>query len=354
MNCETDFEVRMRIVECVPNFSEGRNRKIIESIAEAIRCVPGAVLLDASAGSDANRTVYSYAGGPRAVLAAAFAAVEAGTALIDMSAHRGAHPRLGACDVFPFVPVSGVSMESCAGLARRLGERVGKELAIPVYLYAEAARVPERRNLERIREGEYERLRQKLADPTWRPDYGPAEYTERVKKSGALVTGAREFLIAYNVNLDTSDRETAARIAGRIREKGTTVLDENGRKVRVPGELKSCKAIGWYVEAYGRAQVSVNLTDFRKTNMHHVFEAVKSRARAAGVRVTGSELVGLVPRDALLKSGRYYWEKSGQRGSPEEDRLIGVAIEALGLDDVAPFIPEDRVVEYRIRRELCT
>jgi glutamate formiminotransferase/formiminotetrahydrofolate cyclodeaminase len=346
----------MRIVECVPNFSEGRDKKVIESIAEAISRVSGAVLLDVNAGEDTNRTVYSYAGGPGAVLEAAFAAVEAGTALIDMSAHRGSHPRLGACDVFPFVPVTGVSIQACAGLARRLGERVGNELSIPVYLYAEAARVPERRNLERIRQGEYEGLRQKLADPAWRPDYGPAEYTRRVKKSGAMVTGAREFLIAYNVNLDTADREIAVRtaglIAGLIREKGTTVRDRNGSKVRVPGKLKSCKAIGWYVEEYGRAQVSVNLTHFRTTNMHHVYESVKAAAREAGVRVTGSELVGLVPRDALLESGRYYWEKGGRTGAPDEGRLIRAAIEALGLDDVAPFIPEDRVIEYRIRREM--
>jgi glutamate formiminotransferase/formiminotetrahydrofolate cyclodeaminase len=342
----------MKTVECVPNFSEGQNRSIIERIADSIRSVRGVALLDVSAGVDTNRTVYTFAGAPEDVLDAAWLAVEEGCTLIDMSAHRGHHPRLGACDVCPFVPVSEVSMDDCAALARALGERAGRELAIPVYLYGESARLPERRNLENIRAGEYEGLREKVMDPAWVPDYGPAEYSERVRKSGALVTGAREFLIAYNVNLATGDKTIAMRIAREIRERGYVGRWEAGQEERVNGLLKFCKAIGWFVEEYGQAQVSINLTNFRITNMHHAYEAVKERAARLGVSVTGSEVVGLLPKKALVESGLFYWTEYRKGANPGEKRLIQTAIQALGLNDLSPFVPEERVIEYRIEQEM--
>jgi len=366
----------MRIVECVPNFSEGRNREVIGRIADAIRCVQGAILLDVSQGFDTNRTVYTFAGTSDDVLAAAYSAVETGLQLIDMSTHRGAHPRLGACDVCPFVPVTGVNMDDCIALAHALGERVGHKLNIPVYLYAEAARVPERKALESIRAGEYEGLEAKLRDPGWRPDYGTAQYTERVKRSGALITGAREFLIAYNVNLNTQDRSVAARIAGEIREGrkkegeergragAASEREEDGPKI-LSGEktgessesygerskrLRFCKAIGWYVAEYGKAQVSMNLTNYRVTNMHHVFEAVKEHARELSVEVTGSEIVGLVPKAALIESGMFYLGET-HGGEKDEKRIIDAALESLRLSDVAPFHPQEKVVEYRIEKK---
>ena len=342
----------MRTVESVPNFSEGRNRSIIERIADSIRSVRGAALLDVSSGADTNRTVYTFAGAPDDVLEAAWHSIKEGCALIDMSSHRGHHPRIGACDVCPFVPVSGVSMDDCTALARALGERVGRELAIPVYLYGEAAQTAERRNLENIRAGEYEGLSEKLTDPAWIPDYGPAEYSARVMKSGALITGAREFLIAYNINLATRDTSIAVRIARAIRERGYTRRGRSGQKERVKGLLKFCKAIGWYVEEYGQSQVSVNLTNFRITNMHHAYEAVKERAAELGVEVTGSEAVGLLPKKALVDSGLFYWNEYRKRGNPGEKRLIQTAIQVLGLNDLSPFISEKKVIEYRIGQEM--
>jgi glutamate formiminotransferase/formiminotetrahydrofolate cyclodeaminase len=346
----------MKIVECVPNFSVGRDGEVIGRIADAIRGVQGALLLDVSPGIDTNRTVYTFAGEPSAVLTAACSAVETGLQLIDMSTHSGTHPRLGACDVCPFVPVSGVNMDDCIALACALGERVGHKLHIPVYLYAEAAKVHERRALERIRAGEYEGLEAKLRDPGWRPDYGPAEYTERVRRSGALITGAREFLIAYNVNLNTQDRSVAARLAGEIREKGESEAERRGRTGGWSGSvnaglkrLRFCRAIGWYIAEYGKAQVSMNLTNYRVTNMHHAFETVRERALGAGVEVTGSEIVGLVPKAAIIESGMFYLgEKHG--GTIDEERIIEVAVESLGLNDVVSFRPQEKVVEYCIKR----
>lgn len=338
----------MKVVECVPNFSEGRDEEAIQSIAEAITSVAGVRLLDMSSGYDTNRTVYTFAGDKKPVLDAAYRAVERGSELIDMARHSGTHPRMGACDVCPFVPVSDVRMEECADLARRLGKRVGDSLLIPVYLYGYAATDPQKRELEAIRSGEYEGLCQKLNNPHWQPDFGPAECTDRVIKSGALITGAREFLIAYNLNLDTKDRDTAQRIAETIREKGRVVTDKKGREIRIPGKLKSCKAIGWYVEQYGKAQVSINLTNYRETNLHQVFEAAREEASRAGVQITGSEIVGLIPKEAITASGLYYLHKKGLSSDRSERELIEAAVQLLGLDELEPFIPERKIIEYRI------
>lgn len=339
----------MKIVECVPNFSEGRDREIINRISESIRSVAGVELLDVDAGYDTNRTVFTFAGEPGAVFSAAFNAIKEGSGLIDMSVHKGAHPRMGACDVCPFVPVAGISMEECIELALVLGEKVGAELNIPVYLYENAAKFPERKNLAKIRSGGYEALEEKLKRPEWKPDFGPSAYNERVKRSGATVIGARRFLIAYNININSKDKRPASRIAGEIRERGKTVKDEKGKTVRIPGKLKQCKAIGWYVDDYKRAQVSVNLTDYRITGMHHAFEAAVEAADGAGVRITGSEIVGLVPKQALIDAGLYYIKK--QRGSTacSEKEIIETAAASLGLDEVAPFDPHEKIIEYRIR-----
>ena len=339
----------MKIVECVPNFSEGRDREIINRISESIRSVAGVELLDVDAGYDTNRTVFTFAGEPGAVFSAAFNTIKEGSGLIDMSVHKGAHPRMGACDVCPFVPVAGISMEECIELALVLGEKVGAELNIPVYLYENAAKSPERKNLAKIRSGGYEGLEEKLKRPEWKPDFGPSAYNERVKRSGATVIGARRFLIAYNININSKDKRPASRIAGEIRERGKTVKDENGKTVRIPGKLKHCKAIGWYVDDYKRAQVSVNLTDYSITGMHHAFEAAVEAADGAGVRITGSEIVGLVPKQALIDAGLYYIKK--QRGSTacSEKEIIETAAASLGLDEVAPFDPHEKIIEYRIR-----
>lgn len=339
----------MKIVECVPNFSEGKNSKIIKRISEAISSIAGAELLDVDAGFDTNRTVFTFAGEPGAVFSAAFNAIKEGVGLIDMSVHKGAHPRMGACDVCPFVPVSGISMAECVELSLALGEKVGAELNIPVYLYEHAARSPERKNLANIRSGEYEALEEKLKRPEWKPDFGPYAYNEQVKRSGAAVIGAREVLIAYNININSKDKKLASRIAGEIRERGKTVKDVNGNTVRAPGKLKHCRAIGWYVDDYKRAQVSVNLTDYHITGMHHAFDAAVEAAAGAGVRITGSEIVGLVPEQALIEAGLYYIKK--QRGSTacSEKEIIETAAASLGLGEVAPFDPREKIIEYRIR-----
>ncbi len=329
----------MKTVECVPNFSEGRDQAVINRISDAIRAIRAVTLLDVSSGFDTNRSVFTFAGGPDAVFEAAFAAIEQGRELIDMSRHRGTHPRIGACDVCPLVPVHGIDMDECVTLARRLGERIGSSLKIPVYLYGHAATRPERAELSAIRVGGYERLREKLKDPLWRPDYGPTQYTELVKRSGATVVGAREVLIAYNINLNTDDIETARRIAERIREKGRVVIDKRGNRVHIPGRLRFCMAIGWYVERYRKAQVSVNLTNYTITNMHHAFEAAAAEADGLHVRVTGSEIVGLVPKEAVLKSGLYFLQKKGKSQNLPESEVIRAAVDGLGLSELGKFVP---------------
>lgn len=336
------------IVECVPNFSEGRNAETIGMIGAAVRGVSGATLLSVEPDRDYNRTVVTFVGTPEAVVEAAFSATRTAAARIDMRTHTGEHPRIGATDVVPFVPVAGVSMEECVGLARRYGERVGTELGIPVYLYEEAATRPERRNLASIRKGEYEGLAEKLRDPAWVPDFGPAVMHEG---AGATVTGARFFLIAYNVNLSTADPAVAQEIALRIRESGrvkkgpdgTPVLDAQGRKVNVPGTLRAVKAMGVVLEAHNIAQVSINLVNYTVTPPHVAFEEVKRQAATLGVGVTGSEIVGLTPLEALRMAGAHF-----APGETAEAALVAAAVEHLGLSQLERFDPSKKIIEYQL------
>ena len=337
-----------RIVECVPNFSEGRDIKTINAIAGAITNVSGVKFISAEPDKDYNRTVVTFIGDPAAVVEAAYAATRKASELIDMTRHTGEHPRLGATDVVPFVPLQGVTMQDCVRLAQEYGKRVGEELNIPIYLYEEAATKPERRNLSTIRKGEYEGLAGKLQDPEWNPDFGPAKFNA---KSGATVTGARMFLLAYNVNLNTSDTKIANEIALRIREsgrlkkdaEGNPVLDAKGKKVSIPGSLKSVKAMGVLLEAHNIAQVSINLTNFHVTPPHVAFEEVKKEAATLGVEVTGSELIGLSPLEAMLMAGRFY--------SPHttgELELLSIADERLGLSQLDRFDPKKKIIEYQL------
>ncbi|HOC42082.1 MAG TPA: glutamate formimidoyltransferase [Thermoanaerobaculales bacterium] len=332
----------MRIVECVPNISEGRRKDVYDAIAEAAAAVPGVRLLDVDPGQETNRTVITFVGDPEAVLEGAFQLVSASYELIDMRDHHGAHARMGATDVVPFVPVSGVSMEDCIELAHRLGRRIGGELRVPVYLYEHAATRPERSSLAAIRKGEYEALPKKLQDPEFAPDYGPAEF---VPKFGATVIGARKFLVAYNVNLNATDKRWANRVAFDVREKGRTVVGADGRKVEQPGMLKAVRGVGWYIPEYGCAQVSLNLIDLDTTPLHAAFDACEDSARARGIRVTGSELVGLVPKRSMVDAGRHYLRRMERSpGAPISD-LVQVAIRTLGLNDVAPFVAEEKIIE---------
>jgi len=334
----------MKLIECVPNFSEGRDRAVIDAIAAEITATQGAVLLDVDPGAATNRTVVTFIGGPEAVEEAAFRAIKQAAATIDMTRHRGEHPRLGATDVCPFVPVAGATMEDCVAIARRLGKRVGEELGIPVYLYEAAATRPERRSLADIRNGEYEALPEKLKDAAFAPDFGPTRFNPR---SGATVIGAREFLIAYNVNLNTRDKKLANAIAGAIREAGRLKRGAGGATVNVPGLFKECRAVGWYIEEFGRAQVSINLTNYRVTPLHEVFDAVCLEAAKLGLRVTGSELVGLIPREALLAAGDHYLAKQGKTNGVPENERVHTAVLSLGLSELAEFEPNRKVIEYR-------
>ena len=346
----------MKLVECVPNISEGRRPEIYDAVAAAAAAVPGVTLLNIDPGVETNRTVITFVGEPEPVLEAAFHLIRKGIELIDMSSHRGAHPRIGAVDVVPFVPVSEMTMDDAAHLARRLGERVGAELKIPVYLYEFAASAPHRRNLADIREGEYEGLAKKIAHHDWRPDFGPAEFLPRC---GAVVIGARKFLVAYNVNLNTTDKRLATRVAFDIRERGrmkrdaegNPVVDAKGEAIWEPGLLKSVKAVGWTIPEFGCAQVSINLTDLDVTPLHVVFDTAVERARERGMRVTGSEIVGLVPRSVLLDAGRHYLAKMGRPTGVPEAALVNVAVRTLGLSEVKTFDPKERVIEYRLASE---
>lgn len=343
----------MKLVECVPNFSEGRNMDVIHKITGAMDEVDSVTVLDVDPGADTNRTVVTLVGPPDAVIEAAFRGIRCASEVIDMRKHRGAHARMGACDVCPFVPVADVTMEECAEFARTLGKRVGQELGISVYLYENAASRPERRNLATVRAGEYEGMAEKLKDPKWAPDFGPTTLHE---KAGVTAIGAREFLIAYNVNLNTQSKKIAHEIALDIREQGRRERDENGKVVRdedgnivmQAGRLKHCKAVGWYIDEYGLAQVSINLTNYHVTPPHLAFETVRELARNYGVRVTGSELVGLTPKEALLMAGRYYLAQQHRSPGIPEDDLLHIAIKSLGLDDLTPFDAKDKVIEYRI------
>ncbi|MBM3327341.1 MAG: glutamate formimidoyltransferase [Calditrichaeota bacterium] len=344
-----------QIVECVPNFSEGRDRRVIDAITAEITKIPGAVLLDVDPGEATNRTVVTFVGVPEAVLEAAFRAIAKAAEVIDMSKHRGEHPRMGATDVCPFIPVANITMDECVALAKRLGERVGSELAIPVYLYEYAASCLERKNLADVRKGEYESLPTRVGDPFWKPDFGPDGFNSR---SGATAIGARDFLIAYNVNLNTRDKKNAATIAQRIREQGWPQRDENGKIIRdaegspimTPGAFKAVKAVGWYIEEYRQAQVSINLVNYKVSPPHIVFDECCRLADELGFRVTGSELVGLIPLDAMLQAGCYYLKKQGKITGVGEDELVRMAILSLGLDQLSPFDAQQKIIEYRIRR----
>ena len=343
----------MRLVECVPNISEGRRAEVWEAAARAAASAPGVTVLNVDPGAETNRTVITFVGEPEAVLEGAFRLVAAGLERIDMAAHKGAHPRLGAVDVVPFVPVAEVTMEECAALARTLGERVGRELGIPVFLYEHAASALHRRNLADIRAGEYEGLEEKLKDPAWQPDFGPARF---VPRSGACVIGARKFLVAFNINLNTRDKRLATRVALDVREKGRMRRDESGQPILDaagqptwdPGLLKSVKAVGWEIPEFGCAQISMNLTDLDVTPLHVAFDTAEERAAERGLRVTGSELVGLVPKSALLAAGRHYLARMGRSTGAPESAILHVAMRTLGLSEVKAFDPAERIIENRL------
>ena len=345
-----------KIVECVPNFSEGRDLGVINKITAEIEKIKGVKLLDVDPGYDTNRTVVTFVGEPEAVKEAAFAAVKKSHELIDMRNHKGAHPRFGACDVCPVIPVSGVTMDECVEIARDLGRRLGEELDYPIYFYEYAATSPERKNLANVRSGEYEGLEAKLKDPNWKPDFGPAEFRPT---KGATAVSARDFLIAYNINLNTSNAKKANAIALRLREQGypkkdeagNPVLDENGKKIMIPGLFKNCKAIGWYVDDYKRAQISINLTNYHVTNMFHVFDAATKLAAEKGLRVTGSEIVGVLPKEALLQAGVHYLEAQGSCAGQSESELIRIAEQSLGLSDIVPFKPSEKIIDFMVSDE---
>lgn len=340
----------MKLVECVPNFSDGINEDVIKSITDEIETVDGVKLLDVDPGRDTNRTVVTFVGTPNEVVEAAFKAIKRASELIDMSKHHGTHPRMGATDVCPFVPVKDITVDECNELARTLGKRVGEELNIPVFLYEHSASTEERRNLANIRKGEYEGMEEKLKDEHWKPDFG----RDFNKRSGCTAIGVRDFLVAYNININSQDRKKAHDIALSIREKGRAkrdekgniVRDENKKAVKMPGLLQCCKAIGWYIDDYGVAQISMNLTNTSVTPPHVAFDTVCDEAIKRGLRVTGSELVGLIPKKNMLEAGRYFLKKQGKStGIPEKD-IIFIAIKSLGLDELSPFDPDKKIIEY--------
>ncbi len=338
-----------RLVECVPNISEGRRDEVIQAIAQVVESVPGVRLLDVDPGRATHRTVITFVGPPETIGEAAFRLIREAARLIDMSQHKGEHPRMGATDVCPFVPVSGVTMEECVAIAHALGRRVGEELGIPGYYYEEAATRPERKNLAYCRKGQYEGLA-KLAQPEEAPDFGPARFDDSVRKTGATAIGARDFLIAYNINLNTTSTRRANAIAFDIRETGRVVpgAGPGGEPLRVPGTLKAVKGIGWYIPEYGIAQLSLNLTDIRVTPVHIAFDEACEKAQSRGIRVTGSELVGLMPLRVLTDAADHYLRKQGRSLGISESEKVKIAVKSLGLDDLAPFQPEERVIEYRI------
>src|SRR6266545_2948893 len=345
-----------KLIECVPNFSEGRDQDIIRQITDAIESVDSVSLLDVDPGASTNRTVVTFVGSPDAAVEAAFRAIKKAAELIDMRKHKGAHPRMGATDVCPFIPVINVNWDETIACANRLGERVGEELKIPVYLYEGAAKNKSRSNLSVIRAGEYEGFFEKIRQPEWKPDFGPDVFNE---KSGATVIGVRDFLVAYNVNLNTRSVRRANSVAFDVREQGRVqtadgtpwgkpVLDARGESIRVPGMLKHVKAIGWFVKEYGIAQVSMNLTNIEETPLHAAFDACCESAARRGLRVTGSEIVGMVPKKCLVDAGRYFLRKQKWSEGASEEELIDVAIRSMGLDELKPFDPKDKVIEFKI------
>ncbi|MEN8187733.1 MAG: glutamate formimidoyltransferase, partial [Bacteroidota bacterium] len=346
-----------QLIECVPNISEGRDIDKINEIANVVETVEGVKLLDIDPGNATNRTVITFVGEPQRVIDAAFLLIKRASELIDMSKHSGAHPRFGATDVCPLVPIAGISMEETAKYAHKLGERVGKELGIPGYFYENAAKEEKRRNLASCRSGEYEGLKEKLVKSQWKPDFGPAEFNDKVAKSGATAISARDFLIAYNINLNTTSTRRANAVAfdiregGRIKREGNPatgkkVLDKDGNPVRIPGKLKAVKGIGWFIEEYGIAQISYNLTNISITSMHVAFDETCKSAEKRGLRVTGSELVGLIPLQAMLDAADYFLLKQERSLGISEAEKIKIAIKSLGLDDLKPFIPEEKIIEY--------
>lgn len=348
-----------KIIECVPNFSEGRDMAIIKQITDEIEKIEGVKLLDVDPGAATNRTVVTFVGSPDEVIEAAFQAVKKAASVIDMQRHKGEHPRMGATDVCPLIPVANISMEETVEYARKLAKRIGEELSIPVYCYESAAYKPERKNLANCRSGEYEGLPQKLSDPNWKPDFGPAALNAR---SGATAVGARDFLVAFNVNLNTTSTRRANAIAYDVRERGRPmregnpvtgkiVKDAQGNQVYTPGTLKSVKAIGWFIEEYGIAQISMNLTNIAITPVHIAFDEVCRKADARGVRVTGSELVGLIPLKAMTDAGKYFLAKQQRSLGVDDTELIKIAIKSMGLDELKPFHPKDRIIEYVLAKE---
>ncbi len=349
-----------QIIECVPNFSEGRDMTVIREITDAIESVDGVALLDVDPGLATNRTVVTFAGAPENVVEAAVRAAQKAAELIDMRQHLGEHPRFGAMDVCPLVPVSGISIEETASYAHQLAERLGREVGLTVFCYEHAATSDDRQNLANVRAGEYEGLKEKLAKPEWQPDYGPAKVN---LQSGATAVGAREFLIAYNVNLNTTSTRRANAVAFDVREKGriqrtgdpltgTIVRDDQGEPVYIPGTLEAVKAIGWFIEEYGIAQISMNLTDLTQTSLHRAFDEVCEKAAARGMRVTGSELVGLVPLEAILEAGRHYLRKQGRSLGVPDHEIIKIAVKSLGLDDLKPFEPADKIIEFNLAAQV--
>ncbi len=345
-----------KIVTCVPNFSEGRDKAIVNQIAEAITGVKGITLLNVDSGRSTNRTVMTFIGTPENAVEAAFRAVKRASLLIDMSKHFGSHSRMGATDVFPFIPVTGITFEECIDLAKRLGERIGRELEIPVYLYGKAATVSDRIRLADIRSGEYEALPKKLKNSAFKPDYGPAKFNRR---SGAIAVGVRDVMLAYNINLNTRDLKFAKTIAMNVRESGRAKRDEEGQLIRDPegeivqitGKLPFCQALGWYIEEYDCAQVTMNLINYRITGFHHAFETVKEEAECLGLRVTGSELVGMTPKQALLDAGKFYLIKQEIQDDPSEEAIIQTAVFCLGLNDKTPFQLDEKIIEYAILKK---
>ena len=347
-----------QIIECVPNFSEGRDKEIIRQITDQVASVEGVKLLDVDPGRATNRTVVTFVGDPESVIEAAFLAVKKASEILDMSQHSGEHPRFGATDVCPLVPVAGITMEETVNYARTLAKRIGDEIGIPTYCYENAALTEGRRNLARVRSGEYEGLKDKLSMDGWKPDFGPAEFLPR---TGAIAVGARDFLVAYNINLNTTSTRRANAIAFDVRERGRSkregnpftgkiVKDEKGDPVMIPGTLKSVKAIGWFIEEYGVAQISMNLTNISITPVHMAFDEVCRKADARGIRVTGSELVGLVPLQSMLEAGRYFLRKQKRSTGVSDRELIKIAVKSMGLDELGPFVSEDKIIEYQLKK----
>lgn len=349
-----------QLIECVPNISEGRNKEVINKITSVVETVEGVKLLDVDPGYDTNRTVITFVGTPDEVIEAAFRLVKKASELIDMSKHHGEHPRFGATDVCPLVPIANITMEETVEYARKLAERIGTELNIPIYCYEFAAYQEKRRNLANCRSGEYEGLKDKLKKPEWKPDFGPVEFNAG---AGATAVGARNFLVAYNINLNTTSTRRANSVAFDVRENGRVkregnpitgkaVKDENGKTVRIPGSLKKVKAIGWFIEEYGVAQISMNLTDITVTPVHVAFDEVDKKARERGIRVTGSELVGLIPLQAMLDAGKHFLKKQERSLGIPESEIIKIAVKSLGLDELKPFKPEEKIIEYLLEKDI--